>query len=84
MWHTLALLGVGCLMGWAPPRAGKSLRRAAWAFTAGIVGFSGPLYLAGILDFRALSWAVPAGGFLLLAGWGLLAWAAWQGFRTSS
>ncbi len=84
MWHALALLGVACLIDRADESTARRLRQAAWAFAIGVVGFSGPLYLAGLVGLRGLSWIVPVGGLTLLAGWLLLAWVAWSTRRGAS
>jgi uncharacterized membrane protein YgdD (TMEM256/DUF423 family) len=69
MYHALAILFVGLVMA----RLGGWLYSAAgWAFTAGIVLFSGSLYvlaLSGVTTFGAVT---PFGGVAFLLGWGLL------------
>lgn len=73
MYHALAIIAVGLMMA----RSGGWLfSTAAWLFTAGIVFFSGSLYvlaLTGITTFGAIT---PIGGLLFLAGWGCLLVAA--------
>ncbi|APZ93831.1 DUF423 domain-containing protein [Fuerstiella marisgermanici] len=74
MWHALALLGVGLLLQRGPS---KLLSAAAWSFTAGILLFSGALYVLviGGRHTAGLDWAMvaPFGGTLLLIGWATLA-----------
>lgn len=72
--HTLALLAVALLLERDPD---DRLDNAAIAFLAGIVLFSGSLYLMAITDYRALGVVTPFGGLAFLAGWGLLARYAW-------
>ncbi|WP_150047335.1 MULTISPECIES: DUF423 domain-containing protein [Methylomonas] len=72
MWHAL-LLG---LIGSLPPR--RQLLWAGWALLAGIVLFSGSLYLLAILKIRWLGVITPFGGTAFLAAWGLLAYAAYR------
>jgi len=78
MVHALALLAIHAL---DPAAVSRHLRRAAILFIAGIVCFCGSIYglamqdLAGI-DLRWLGPVTPAGGVLLAAGWGVLAWHA--------
>ena len=54
---------------------------AAWLFLAGIILFSGSLYLLaaknllGIAAWRWLGPITPLGGLSLIAGWLLLAWS---------
>ncbi len=61
--HALALLGVGLLA-----LLGVGLL-AGWGFLAGLVLFSGGLYVMGVTGARALGPIVPVGGLLYLAGW---------------
>lgn len=69
VYHALALLALAALRG--PDRAG-------WCFLAGIVLFSGSLYLLALTGERRLGMITPVGGLLFLAGWLVLA------FRTHS
>lgn len=70
MWHTLALLAIGL---WKRQSESRSLSVAAWAFTIGIVLFSGALYLLviGGPRFAGIPWGAiaPFGGTALLVGW---------------
>lgn len=73
--HALALIGVA----WATTRwPGRATVIAGWLFLAGTLLFSGSLYalaLSGAFFFGAVT---PLGGLALIAGWLVLAWAAWQ------
>jgi len=74
--HVLALLAVGILLRQTPEN--QWLRRAGWFFVAGIIGFSGSLYLLACRDLLAfpVGWAgpvTPLGGLCFLVGWGILA-----------
>jgi uncharacterized membrane protein YgdD (TMEM256/DUF423 family) len=73
--HTLALLGTGLLALQYPSRA---LSSAGWLFLAGILLFSGSLYLLTLTDLRSLGLVTPFGGIAFIAGWGCLAYAAWR------
>jgi uncharacterized membrane protein YgdD (TMEM256/DUF423 family) len=73
MYHALALLALGAL---APGIAGRLATVAGWSFTAGIVLFSGSLYLLALTDVRVLGAITPLGGVAFLIGWGCLAYAA--------
>jgi len=74
--HALALLAVA----WACTRWPGSLANASgWSFVAGTVLFSGSLYLLALTGIRAFGAVTPVGGVLFLAGWLLLAAAAWRG-----
>ncbi|HEU0052201.1 MAG TPA: DUF423 domain-containing protein, partial [Longimicrobium sp.] len=66
MYHALALLGVALAAGrW--PQGGWSL--PGWLFIAGIVIFSGSLYLLALTGTRWLGAVTPIGGVCFLAGW---------------
>jgi uncharacterized membrane protein YgdD (TMEM256/DUF423 family) len=54
-------------------------RRAAIAFLAGIFLFSGSLYLLALTGVTLLGAVTPVGGLCFIAGWTLLAWAAFRG-----
>ena len=53
----------------SPFRERRAARIAAWCFVAGIVIFSGSLYVLVALDLPWLGMVTPVGGTLLLAGW---------------
>jgi len=75
MWHAL-LLG---LIGSLPLQ--RQLLWAGWSLLAGIILFSGSLYLLAILKIRWLGMITPFGGTAFLAAWGLLAYAAYRGSK---
>jgi uncharacterized membrane protein YgdD (TMEM256/DUF423 family) len=70
--HAIALLVVGMLMLQIGGGSG-ALRWAAWLFAAGIVLFSGSLYLLALGAPRALGLATPFGGVSFIAAWVTLA-----------
>lgn len=74
MYHALALLAVA----WAISRfpASQLLVIAGWLFLAGIVIFSGSLYLLALTGQRWLGAITPFGGVAFLAGWVCLLLAA--------
>lgn len=76
-WHTLALFGVALWI--AQGHSSKSAAASAWLFAAGIVIFSGSLYLLCLSGQRWLGAITPIGGSLWLAAWGCLCYAAWRG-----
>ena len=72
--HTLALLAVISL----PDQLTKPslCHWAAVSFAAGIVLFSGSLYLLVLTNTPTLGMVTPLGGLAFIAGWGLLFFAA--------
>ncbi len=66
MYHAFGLF----MAGWQESRAeSPAVRRAGWLFVAGIVLFSGSLYLLVLLNQRWLGAVTPLGGAALIAGW---------------
>ncbi len=78
MYHALALVGVGLLGRQAPQRA---LNVAAGAFVAGIILFSGSLFLLAFNGTRWIGAITPIGGAAFLIGWASLLKAAWVDAR---
>lgn len=76
MYHALALLAVA----WAVSRfPGSQLPViAGWLFVAGIVIFSGSLYLMALTGQRWLGAITPLGGVAFIAGWVCVLLAAWR------
>ena len=72
-WHALGLAVVGLLMIHVPDRSGLAV--AGWLFIAGIVLFSGSLYVLA-LSGALVRLAASLGGGAFLLGWLALAWAA--------
>ena len=76
MYHALALLGVA----WAYTKwPGIWISAGGWLFLAGIVVFSGTLYVLALTGVRWLGAITPLGGLAFLAGWICLAWGAYKG-----
>lgn len=74
-YHALALVLVGlCARTLKLP----GLDVAAGCFVAGILVFSGSLYVLALTETRWLGAITPIGGLLMIAGW---AWFAWAAFR---
>ena len=74
--HALGLLAVA----WAASRWPHALVGAAgWLFVAGIVIFSGSLYLLVLTGARWLGAITPIGGLCMIAGWVALAIGALRG-----
>ncbi len=71
--HGLALLAVA----WATTRWPNTwISASGWLFVAGIVVFSGSLYLLSITGVRWLGAITPIGGLCFVAGWLILALSA--------
>jgi len=70
-WHALGLLAIGLVAAQMPGSA--LLKASGWVMLAGIVLFSGSLYLLALTGARALGAATPLGGVAFLAAWALLA-----------
>ena len=62
--HAVALLALALY--------GTINRGACWLFVAGILVFSGSLYLLALTNLRWLGAITPLGGLCFLAGWGWL------------
>ena len=74
-YHSLALLALGALM---LHFQHKSFTISGYGFIAGILVFSGSLYvlsLTGITKFGAIT---PLGGLALTLGWASLAWGIYK------
>ncbi|MFN8527821.1 MAG: DUF423 domain-containing protein [Anaerolineae bacterium] len=81
IYHALALLGTA----WAYSHFETQRKLIRWAgifFIAGIVLFSGSLYLLAIFNLRWMGAIAPFGGAAFLAGWALIAAAAFRSSRT--
>lgn len=74
--HGLALLVVA----WATTQwPGTLVNWAGYLLVAGVVIFSGSLYLLVLTNTRWLGAITPIGGVAFMAGWALLILAAWRG-----
>lgn len=74
MFHVapLAILGLLAMRG----VSGTAMLIAPYLFLAGVLLFSGSLYLLAVTGERRFGMATPVGGLLLLAGWLALALVA--------
>ena len=73
MYHALAIIATGLI---AARMGGWLIVAAGWLFTAGIVLFSGSLYLMAFTGVTLLGAITPIGGVAFLLGWACLALAA--------
>ncbi|MEZ4744979.1 MAG: DUF423 domain-containing protein [Calditrichia bacterium] len=74
--HALGLLLIGIIAHWLGQSA--LINWAGWLLLTGIVLFSGSLYTMSFTGIRMLGAITPFGGVAFLAGWLLLALAAWK------
>ena len=72
MYHALALVLCGVI-------ATRGATTAGWILQAGIVLFSGSLYVLALTGTKGLGAITPVGGLAFLVGWMWLAWSAWRG-----
>lgn len=70
MYHALGLIGVALISRQAPDS--KLLHWAGWLMFAGIVLFSGSLYLLVLLNLNWLGMITPIGGVCFLTAWLLI------------
>ena len=75
MYHALGLIAVAWLHGRWP---GVLSAAAGWLFVAGILLFSGSLYLLALSGQRWLGAITPLGGVAFMAGWLCLVVLAWK------
>ncbi|HEX2592832.1 MAG TPA: DUF423 domain-containing protein [Rhizomicrobium sp.] len=73
MYHALAMGLAAMIIRGASASAAQT---SAMLFLAGIVLFSGSLYLLALTGVTKLGIVTPFGGLAFLAGWGFLAYAA--------
>lgn len=71
----LAPLGLAALTGSLAPSTGRRAAIAGILLLLGMTLFCGSLYLRALDLAEVTSPLAPTGGFLLMAGWGALAWA---------
>jgi len=76
-YHTLALIAVVWALGKWPTSSLPIW--AGWLFVAGIIIFSGSLFVMAFTGLRWLGAITPIGGVAFIAGWLLLAITAWRG-----
>jgi uncharacterized membrane protein YgdD (TMEM256/DUF423 family) len=74
-YHAFALLAVGILLnhfGDGNPAATRWLMWSGYSFMAGVLVFSGSLYVLCATNITWLGAITPLGGLFMLAGWALL------------
>ena len=76
MYHALGLIAVA----WATSQwSSQLITVSGWLFVAGIVIFSGSLYILSLTGVRWLGAITPIGGVAFILGWGCLLWTAIRG-----
>jgi uncharacterized membrane protein YgdD (TMEM256/DUF423 family) len=74
MYHALALLALA----WASARwPGPLMTAGGWLLIAGVLVFSGSLYVLALTGVRYFGAITPIGGLAFMAGWGCILFAAW-------
>jgi uncharacterized membrane protein YgdD (TMEM256/DUF423 family) len=81
MWHALGLIGVALIHRQAPDS--RLLSWAGWLMFAGIVLFSGSLYLLVLLNLHWLGMITPIGGVCFLTAWLFITLFAAKNIRAS-
>jgi uncharacterized membrane protein YgdD (TMEM256/DUF423 family) len=74
MYHALGLLALGLLV--HPYHRDTAVAVAGWSFLAGVILFSGSLYVLSVTGIKALGAVTPFGGVAMLVGWVAFAAAA--------
>ncbi|ASS97910.1 DUF423 domain-containing protein [Geobacillus thermocatenulatus] len=74
MFHALGLFVIGLLIGKAP-NVGL-IGAAGWVMLAGIVLFSGSLYVLSVTQIKPLGAITPFGGVAFLVAWVMIGYAA--------
>jgi uncharacterized membrane protein YgdD (TMEM256/DUF423 family) len=78
MYHALALLAVGIVLGRFSSEGSPWLTAAGWLFVAGAALFSGSLYALAMSGVTWLGALTPLGGVAFLLGWAAVAIGVWQ------
>jgi len=78
MYHALGLFVVA----WLSRETHSPLAiKAGWLFCAGILLFSGSLYLVALAGIKWMGALTPLGGVSFISGWACVAWTAWRAGR---
>lgn len=76
MAHSLVLLALGILM--RSESSSALIKYSGFAFLAGILLFSGSLYVLSITGIKSLGMITPIGGVGFIVGWALLVAYGWK------
>lgn len=77
-YHAIGLLVIGLVA--QHMSESLLLQWAGWMMIAGILIFSGSLYILSIAGIRWMGAITPIGGVCFIISWILLAWASWNNF----
>lgn len=75
-YHAIGLLVIGLVAQLMP--SSSLLQWSGWLMLAGIIIFSGSLYILSISGIRWMGAITPIGGLCFIVAWILLALASWQ------
>ena len=78
MYHALGLFVVAWL---SRETQSPVAIKAGWFFCAGILLFSGSLYIVALAGIKWMGALTPLGGVSFISGWACLAWTAWHAGR---
>lgn len=78
--HALGLIAVGLVLSHLTGAISVALG-AGWLMLAGIILFSGSLYVLVLTETRWLGAVTPFGGVLFLLAWLAVIWAVWKGWH---
>ncbi len=78
MYHALGLFVVAWL---SRETQSPIATKAGWFFCAGILLFSGSLYIVALAGIKWMGALTPLGGVSFISGWACLAWTAWRAGR---
>jgi uncharacterized membrane protein YgdD (TMEM256/DUF423 family) len=78
MYHALALVAVGVLLGRFSIEGSPWLTASGWLFVVGTLLFSGSLYSLSLSGITWLGAITPLGGVAFLLGWLALAIGIWR------
>ena len=81
MWHALGLGFVAMLR--QQNSGARLIKYAGWLMFAGIILFSGSLYLLSLLGVKWLGIITPIGGLCFLSAWLLVIIFSFKAFKTS-
>lgn len=76
MMHALGLICIGIITKWLGPST--ILHSAGWLLLAGIIIFSGSLYILSITGITKFGAITPIGGVAFILGWLCLIIAVWK------